>query len=371
MRILFQHDGGGGNEFERFGLAKAFQSVGHEVLHWDSKSINTFDAFSNADPIDLFVGQTYNVNRAIYKNIVLRPQMKVILQCSTWGNILEDIDLQKYPILVPSEDEKRIIAKLKEETGKPDLVYQNYHDNWIEATLGLWKTIGCTPISNLNAADYFTYHGGEIKSEYTTEVVYIGGRWNYKGQNIDKYILPLLNENSAPHINGKKVSVKVFGNGGWNGIPQYLGCPPDSEVRHILKSSLCSINVHEPHSNVFGFDIVARPFKSLCAGTLCISDYVESLAKDIFNNNELPFYRNYSELKDLIIYYCTNLDKREAQIKVGYEKVMREHTYFNRAAHIFSCLNLPLESQKVKELHNEILARLDLLSSTKIKVLSY
>jgi len=86
-----------------------------------------FDAFDEFEP-DIFIGQTYQLDRAVLKCIKARPHMKVVLRASDWGDMQEDIDLEKYPILVANQEEIDTVAKLKEETGKPDFVYNHYHE---------------------------------------------------------------------------------------------------------------------------------------------------------------------------------------------------------------------------------------------------
>ena len=79
MRIMISSDGIHAHYFIRQGWARAFSYAGHEAILWDINTKNAFDAFDEFEP-DLFIGQTYNVNSAIFKCIKLRPNMKVIIQ---------------------------------------------------------------------------------------------------------------------------------------------------------------------------------------------------------------------------------------------------------------------------------------------------
>lgn len=355
MRILMQHDLGGGNEPPRFGLTHVFKAAGFEVVNWNCRQISAHDAFNTVGEVDIFIGQTYNLDRAITKCLALRPNTRVLLQCSTYGKILEEMDLTKYPILTPTQAELRTVENLVKFVDKPILVYQNYHHSFVESCLGLWYNVGVTPISGMHAADYYLYHGGNFDARYSADVSYIGGLWPYKGQNIYKYIFPLLNKYSAPKVNGNKVSVKLFGNGGWNGVPQYMGCPQDNKLKDIFASATINLNVHEPHSNIYGFDCVERIWKIACSGGFCISDYVLSLERDVFTQEEVPFYRNYAELCDLIIYYLKNPDKRAEKITAAYNTTLKHHLYHNRAWAFLTKLGFTKEAEKVATLHNEIL----------------
>lgn len=368
MKILFQHDGfmGNGNFPERLGLINVFRALGHEVVDWDFKNINAFDAFTLAEqgsPIDLFIGQTYNCNKAVARNIEMRPYMRVAMQCSTWGDVLKNIDLEKYPILVPTEDEKRIIGNLFESCQRPSLVYQNYAPDRVDDCLNGWTSLGVKPVSNLNAADYFVYNRGTAKREFECDVAYVGGRWPYKGSNIDKVILPLLNEKTAPRIKNRKVSVHVYGNQGWQGIAQYRGLAADTDVKDIFASAVCCPNVSEPHSNLWGFDVVARPFKVALAGGLPILDNVQSLIDCYMKIGDgkrelyLPDYDTYEDLVGQIQFFIERPDIREGFIKGGYAHTLRNHTYFNRVMDLFDHLGMIKESDYCFDLHKDIIEK--------------
>ena len=115
--------------------------MGHEVEIWEKGHTPAFDVFDEFEP-DIFMGQTYNLDEAIFKCIKQRPHMKVVMRASDCGDMQKDIDLEKYPILVAQEEEKKLLERLKEETGKPDFVHNHYHDNWIKHTHNKWEDIG-------------------------------------------------------------------------------------------------------------------------------------------------------------------------------------------------------------------------------------
>lgn len=362
MRILFQHDStiGNGNFPPRIGLCNVFIALNHTVIHWDMTSKNCFDAFSEADPVDLFIGQTYNCSRAVTKCIAIRPEMRVIMQASSWGDLISEINLKENPILVPTDEEKGVLSKLKKETGKPDFVYQNYATRWVKSCLGKWESeAGIPAFSNLNAADYYKYNKGVACDKFKSDVNYVGGKWPYKSATIDKFLVPLLHNDTAPKnpLTGEKISVKIWGNQGWQGYPQYLGYATEEDLRHIFASSTCIVNVHESHSNQYGFDCVERPFKVFCSKGLPISDYVESFDKDIFPNGEMPFYKTYDELTDLIQYFITKPNVRLQHIENGYNTVLKHHTYHNRVSDILSQLQLTQEKVLCDKLHKTIVEK--------------
>ena len=116
MKILISSDGMHAHFYVRSGWAKAFSYSGHEVVLWDTKAQTAFDIFDEFEP-DLFIGQTYNVTRSVFKCIAERPNLKVIMKAPDWGDIQKEIDPNRYNVLFVSEEEKRVIEKLKKETG--------------------------------------------------------------------------------------------------------------------------------------------------------------------------------------------------------------------------------------------------------------
>ena len=340
MKILISNDGPHAHYYIRMSWAKVFSAMGHQVEIWQKDEKPAFDIFDEFEP-DLFMGQTYNLDEAIFKCIKQRPHMKVVMRASDWGDIQKDIDLKKYPILVAQEKEKKLLERLKEETGKPDFVHNHYHENWIKVTHNKWKDIGIEPISLIHAADIFDFYLRPSIDMLKCDIGFVGGYWPYKAINLDKYLISLC------HPVGK-YNIKLFGGSDWP-VVQYLGRIDSQNVGALFASATISPNISEPHSQDFGYDIIERPFKILMSGGFCISDYVESMANDVFTNNEIIFAKNPKEFKTLVDYYIANPDKRTQHIEAGYNLVVNNHTYFHRVAKIFSQLKMDSEASKCME----------------------
>ena len=296
-----------------------------------------FDAFDEFEP-DIFIGQTYNMDRALFKCIKHRPHMKVVLRASDWGDKQEDIDLDEYPILVARKDEIDLIGQLKEETGKPDFVYNHYHENWMKKTHNKWETIGVRPVSMLHAADVFEYNSPNVYDHLVSDISFVGGYWPYKAKAIDRYIIPLC------HPVGR-FNVKIFGGQNWP-VCQYMGYIENDEVKNVFRSATICPNISEPHSQAFGYDIIERPFKVLFSGGFCISDYVQSMAEDVFDDDEIVFAKDPEEFFELVNHYLKYPDERIPYIHRGFNKVVSEHTYFHRVAQILKELGLEEEQFK-------------------------
>tara|TARA_R110002020_G_scaffold18912_2_gene65303 strand:- start:614 stop:1660 length:1047 start_codon:yes stop_codon:yes gene_type:complete len=345
MKILISSDGPHAHYYIRMSWAKVFSAMGHDVQLWHKDEKPAFDIFDEFEP-DLFMGQTYNLDNALFKCIKCRPHMKVVMRASDWGDIQKDIDLKKYPILVAQEKEKKLLERLKEETGKPDFVHNHYHENWIKHTHNKWKNIGIKPISLIHAADVFDFYLRPPIETLSCDIGFVGGYWPYKAVNLDKYLVSLC------HPVGE-YKIKIFGSSSWP-VVQYLGRIAPENVGALFASATISPNISEPHSQDFGYDIIERPFKILMSGGFCISDYVESMANDVFTNDEIVFAKTVKEFKTLIDYYIKNPEKRLKHIQSGYESVVQNHTYFHRVSKILSELGMDTEANKCMEVMDNL-----------------
>jgi hypothetical protein len=322
-----------GPAYVRSGWGRVFQALGHDFRFWDPGQKPAFDIFSEFEP-DLYLGTTYETDRAVAKCIAKRPHMKVALYASAWGPYLKDVDLQKYPLVVASEQEKRALAELKKTTGKPDFVFIHAHDRWLDGTMSGWKEIGVDYHGVLNAADTFVYMNGRHRPELECDIGFVGGYWGYKARNIDRYLLPLLHPSSG-------LRSKVFGNQPWP-VHQYLGTCSDEDARDLFVSAAVCPNISEPHSTDCGWDVIERPFKVAAAGGFCVSDYVEE-GRDLFTENELPMADNPKRFEELIRYFVEKPGSRDYYQGNMRQKVLAEHTYFDRVADIFSYLGMKKE----------------------------
>jgi len=334
MKILISNDGPHAHFYIRTGIGRALTYAGHQVVMWEISKKAAFDAFDEFEP-DMFIGQTYNLNEAVRKCILARPNMKVIMKGSDWGAISDSIDRVKYPVLIANEQEIENVAELRK-NGKPDLLYVHYHPDRLGETHNHWDDIVQT-VSLMNAADIFLFTNGKVKDQYKSHVGFMGGRWGYKAQTIDKYLLPLMNPKS-------RLNIKIFGNSDW-GVPQYCGFLPDNEAAHFLRSCDICPNLSEPHSHKYGYDVVERPFKLLANKCFVISDYVEDLEK-LFPKS-IIHCKTPAEFHEKIGYYLDKPKERAILSQLGYEEVIGGHTYFHRMASIFGELGMGDEQENM------------------------
>jgi hypothetical protein len=341
MKILISNDGPHAFYYIRLGLARAFTAADHEVILWEMGDKPVFDAFDELEP-DLFIGQTYNANEQVIKAIKERPHLKVIMKGGDWGELSDGIG-PEYGVLHATEKEKRAILDLHEETGLPNYIYIHYHPSFVEKTHGSWAENGIPIHPNMSASDVFDYTNGQKLPEFESDICFIGGYWEYKAQNLNKYILKLCED--------YKYRIKIFGNSPWP-VAQYCGFIPNNLVKHALASATICPQIHEPHSNVYGFDVIERIFKLLSNKCFCVSDYVAGL--DMLFGDDVVMVKTPEEFKERIDYFLQNPEDRQGYIDRGYEAVMNEHTYFHRAADIFHHLGMNDEATNVLNKYQDI-----------------
>ena len=321
------------------GWKDVFDRLGHEWLWWNPEK-PAFDVFDEFEP-DIFIGTT-DIDRATAKCIAERPEMKVVLKARNWGPSDEYIDTEVYPIEVANSEEKGRILELKESCGKPDFVFNLYHENRMAETMGGWQENGIDIVDMQPAANHFVYFPVPPRKNLESDLSFIGGFWKYKGINLDKYLIPLC-------LPVGKYNIKIFGNQAW-AVPQYLGKPQEAVVNDIFCSAKICPNISEPHANDFGFEVNERVFKLAATKSFCLSDRIDSLTNDIFTDGEMPTAKDPEEFFKLIDYYLQEPDLREEKAEQCYNTVMSNHTYCHRVSNLLSKLNFPDESHRATEL---------------------
>jgi hypothetical protein len=262
------------------------------------------------------LGQGYNLDRAQIKIINQNPNMKVILKVGIWGSIQEEPDIDKYEMLFASDKEKEDVSSI---TNPHRLFLFNYHTaNYNDYILGGWKNCEYKTFPLPPMGDSYNFYP-EYNEKLVSDLCFVGGCWNYKSINLNKYILPLC-------FPVGKYNIKIFGNqSGWN-CPQYCGTISDNLVRQLFSSTKITPCVHELQCSDLGFEILSRLYNGILCKSLVISDYVESI-NDLFPDGEIPMFKDPKDYHDCIDYYLSHEDERLALIEKQYNKVINNYTY--------------------------------------------
>jgi len=285
------------------GFLNAFNDIGVEAKYWDGDQKSWFDF----DP-DLYCGASGH-----RQNIPLnRGKCKVAVHVNPFG-------VQLKPLFGVDINEPRHAIDWTAKQ-KPDAVFgyglqqdaKTYWKNWSDIA----PFVGCP-----TAGDVTEYYPQKEDCDY--KVAFLGGRWGYKGHNINKWLLPSI------YKLGNKIAIKGWG--GWQEVKQYHGVLPESDSgRVFLSSALVGPCVCEPHTSDYGIDIPERFFKVALCGALPIMDNVVGFDRYCDNyvmaSNPNDYYTkilNYSSNPD----YIEEGKRLAAKIR---EEVLKKHTYHHR-----------------------------------------
>jgi hypothetical protein len=313
------------------GLHGALVDMGQPTITYDPQKVALFDICKQNVP-DVFIGQGYNLDDTTIKCLNRYKDIQIILKVGAGSKQFNaEYEPKKYGVLMASDEEFQKVGKIENQSR---ITVLNYcHPNRVDYVIGSWKDLGYKTWGLLPAADTKNFYPVDIvDNPLKSDVAFIGGYWNYKGQNLNRYILPLC-------LPIGKYNIKIFGNQHWP-VPQYMGYLGDEKARILLSTSTICPCVHEPHSNRYGFDVLARIFNVIACRGFCISDYVESIEKDIFTNGELPIFHNEEEFFSMIDEFIAHPEKREPYIEKCFDTVMTNHTYYNRAQELLNMVSI-------------------------------
>ena len=333
MKNILMLAGAGANHHIRMSLCNSMRAAGYNVYYWNSEGKSAFDVFYEFPP-DVFFGDTWQLSRAIVKNLNERPEIKIVLWSDAWGDIVNDIDLQKYPVGVATDDHRKLVDQLH---NKPFLI-TNHSPEWIEYTHGWWSKLGCDVESILTSADITTFYPRPQNEFYKTNLFFCGGMWGYKGRNLNKYITPFTYPNT-------KWKIRIAG-GGWS-VVNSIGIISDEETaRHYTNSDIV-LHVVEPHaSDPEGYgDIPLRYFQVPACGGFAISCPCNGI-REIFSEDELVVSGDPQDFFEKVVYFLNNPQDVFAYRKKSMIKVLQLHTGFDRCVKLFDLLSEPIDQLK-------------------------
>ena len=314
MKVLLCNRPDGAFGFISDGWYNAFINKRHSVARWDGE----LDSWLRFNP-DIYIGCSGHKQQVP----VHRGRCKIAIHVNPYGPVkIKDID----------ETPQNITWTMAQ---RPDVVFGYGHDT-DRILWSYWQDkVGVPWVPMPTAGDAVIYHdqyaGNENKA---TDVVYLGGRWPYKGKSIDKYLLPVLRDG--------RITSKVYGWGEWPDNLS-LGSLPDSDVCRFIASGRVAPCVSEPHTQTYGFDVPERMFKAALCGTLVVHDSVPDLKKLMLS---VVVAQNPSNFLDLCVHYSRpeNQNVREELARQQRREVLEGQTYHHRLSGLLAALNFPDEA---------------------------
>jgi hypothetical protein len=309
----------------------AFYSAGYNTVWYEPEGKSANDIFFEQNPIDIFIGHTWKLTRALVKNLIkYKNGMKVVLFANHFGQIDEEI-AAKYPIEFASAEEKTLVKQLLDNGVNLVGLLCQYFPSSADKTHGYWKEkIGIECHGFPLSADVTQYYLTKPSVEYYTDTTFVGGRWPYKEKYLDKYLSLLCYPNNY--------KVRIFGSG-WN-VVNAVGRASEESIRNHFASSSFVVSLYEPHVELIG-DISQRAYQPSACGGFQISQRAVDFEL-AYSNNEVPTFDNEDEFMTLVKEYAgqDNFYKTTPFRKKQCKKVYSEHTNFHRAVKLANLLNI-------------------------------
>jgi len=331
LRILSCNPNGGAFHYIVKGWENAFKALGHSFQRWKGSE----DQLKKFKP-HIYLGCSgWQQSFPIWARSAFGT--KIGIHVNPWGST----------VLKPLPGENNVnepvgtIRWVRKQN--PDFVYCYGLQNDIDHMWDYWfQKAGIVVVPAPTAGDTVIHKPVPEISKYKCDVGFVGGFWKYKGINLRKYLIPVLNKTNA----------MVYGWGGWN-HPKYRGKIANSEINSLFSSAKICPTVVEPHTTRYGIDVPERMFKIPLGGGFTICDPFKGIEryikKDIF-----PVANNPKEYLDLILYYIKHDDKREQLREQQRHHILAHHTYFSRIQVFLNMCNYEEQARDAQEKVKEI-----------------
>lgn len=311
MRILFCHHVGGAWGYITDSMINALRDKGHTVSRWDGQR----ESWDNFRP-DLYCGASGHK-----QPIPPQRSAKVALHVNPYGPT-------KIPGINESDDSIRWTLNQR-----PDAVFGYGHEDdrilWCYWT----EKHGIPWVPMPTAGDKVIFHSSD-ESQKRYDLVYLGGRWQYKGIVIDAYLIPLLR-----HIKNYKLH-------GWGEWPPHIcsGVLAEDKVCQFLGNGRVGPCISEKHTHEYGIDIPERAFKVALCGTLVVHDAAVAIRRMI---PSAIIATNPTQFRDYCIHYSKpeNAAERIEITNRQRSEVLSAHTYHHRMSALLSKLGFHDEAR--------------------------
>jgi hypothetical protein len=312
MRVLLPNRPGGAFGYITDGWLNAFRSRGL-VSRYDGN-----EATWNSFQPDLYLGCSGH-KQVIPKN----RKAKVAIHVNPYG----PVDMGSI-----NEEQQAINWTIAQ---KPDAVY-GYGFETDRIAWSYWTQKAKIPwVPMPTAADAVIFNQIQDTNAREHDVVYLGGRWQYKGITIDQYLKPILDD--------KQVNYKLYGWGDWYpGVCS--GILPEDRANQFLNSGKISPCISERHTQQYGIDIPERCWKVAACGTLAIHDPV-AVIRDHFKTCVVA--ENAQAMHELVLHFLKEDEARRNLAKQQQEEVLASHTYHHRLANLLRELGFTTEAENM------------------------
>lgn len=331
LKVLITNSKSGAFHYIASGWVRAFNGCGHDAKLWDGDRAT----WHKVKP-DIFIGCSGWKQSIPPKHI--RGDTKIAIHVNPWCS-----ETIKAGGPVINEQRAAISWTLAQ---KPDLVFGYGLQEDINKYWSKWKDQGIKAIGMPNAADALLYRRVAKDPAHSVDIGWVGGYWNYKAINLNKYLLPVA----------RKFDTIWYGHSG----PKerfYRGKVHGEDlVLKLFSSAKICPAVVEPHTTEYGIDIPERIFKLSAIGAMIISDPVRGLDRYFPNDVGLVVAKNRIEFIELCHKWIkASADDRRKKSDIIKKHVLKHHTYFNRIKRFMSAFGYEDESAAVDRVIDRLL----------------
>ncbi len=326
------------------GYKNAFIDLGHEFRPLTAD--DDMEAILNEFQPDILITGLSNYSLRYLDLEVLKrfrqKGLKVAVNIPFWQSPLSKFRVNETPGLKDNLEFVKLVS-----SGDFGDVFFNICEPGDERMKGFKETTGKSYETIPLAADKIALQDSHSEPRFNADISYIGTNLPDKRAYFQEYVFPLA----------KKYNLKLYGQDwtktdqalGWvQRFGQYFNVKPLATIRKpklqlndeatIYASSKISINVHETYQKEFGGDCNERTFKiPLCHG-FEITDDVACIRKYFIADKEMVIARNKKEWFEKIEHFLKNPEERKPIIEAGRARVLRDHTYHNRATQLIKAL---------------------------------
>jgi spore maturation protein CgeB len=179
--------------------------------------------------------------------------------------------------------------------------------------------------------------------EYASDVAYVGTWLPAKQRFFEQALFP-LREQFDVRIYGQDWTRVERAIGFAQKVGQYFNLPLLRSLQRpkltfeqelqIYRSAKVSVNIHEDYQREVGGDCNERTFKIPLAGGFEVTDDVACIRTYFEAGREIVIAGSPAEWREKVVHYLRNPAERQAIIDAGQARVLRDHTYHNRAAQL-------------------------------------
>ena len=291
----------------------ALRDVGHRVTRWDG----LYESWQDFNP-DLYIGCSGH-----RQPIPPKRNAKIAIHVNPYGPV-------KINGINESDDAIRWALNQS-----PDVVFGYGHDD--DAILwSYWNKkhqIRWIPMPNAGDKTIFR-RTLEVDKRY--DLIYLGGRWQYKALTIDSYLLPVLD---AIHNH------KICGWGDWPVKYNVKGLA-DDQASSFLGSGRIGPCISEKHTHSHGLDIPERAFKVALSGTLVIHDATLAIKRMIPSALVAATPSHFLELCRHFV-NPKNQQERVEITECQRKEVLQAHTYHHRMSVLLRAVGFEKEADEL------------------------